>query len=110
MQATFLIFDCKDTEAGKLTVEMILDLPRRAHLRKHGNWWENLPPSILIRLFPPLDGCLVEARACAQQCILFAVYLDAPSCIKLCIDSLTKLDLSRFSIQDVEALLDLPGA
>uniref|UniRef100_A0A6S8Q7W7 BACK domain-containing protein n=1 Tax=Dunaliella tertiolecta TaxID=3047 RepID=A0A6S8Q7W7_DUNTE len=90
-----LVVPCDDpehAEAGRLVVEMILDLPRPTHLKKHDNLWHSLPPSQLIR------------------CIHFAVFWDAQSCVELCIDSLTKVDLLHLSIEDVEALLDLPGA
>ncbi|KAF5841873.1 hypothetical protein DUNSADRAFT_10579 [Dunaliella salina] len=78
-------------EAGRLVVEMILDLPRPTNLKQHNDLWHTLPLSQLIR------------------CIHFAVFWDAQPCVELCIDSLAKMDQSQLSIKDVEALLDLPG-
>mmetsp|Transcript_1784 Transcript_1784/g.4093 ORF Transcript_1784/g.4093 Transcript_1784/m.4093 type:complete len:295 (+) Transcript_1784:109-993(+) len=93
-QAT-LVVPCDDPEhvqAGRLTMEMILDLARPSHLRKHDALFHSLPPAQLIK------------------CVRFAVYWDAQSCVEHCIDCLTTMDPTRLSIQDAEALLDLPGA
>ncbi|KAF5832776.1 hypothetical protein DUNSADRAFT_11234 [Dunaliella salina] len=90
-----LVVPCDDhehVEAGRLTVEMILDLARPSHLRRHDALFPSLPPSQLIK------------------CIHFAVYWDAQSCVEHCIECLTKMGIACLSMPDVEALLDLPGA
>eukprot|EP00983_Pelagomonas_calceolata_P085133 1156494-Pelagomonas_calceolata.AAC.2 len=83
------------------------------------SWFAAISVAVLsvgFGLLACLEGLRGDAHAqpnlllLAAQCIHFAVFWDAQSCVELCIDSLTKVDLLHLSIEDVEALLDLPGA